>query len=178
MDSLQSVVVRIVPSMGQGDAFEATLQVEHRSGSGGGGSGGSGSPGLPPKRTRKHRRYFTFAGFTEKSTLIVWAGELSTKETGTAKCVKHRIVKVQKQVGRRWVTVGSIRTGPATREHPGFSAKFSKLFSKDTNHRFRAFAPRVKVGRQICLAAKSRSLPGSGGKDRAGIRGTTRVRQT
>lgn len=161
LDSLQSVVVRIAPSMGQGDPFEATLQVEHPSGSGGGGSGGSN---LPPARSRKHRRHIIFAGFTEKTTLIVWAGELYTQETRTAKCVKHKLLKVQKRVGRRWLTVGTIRTGAAKREHPGFSAKFSKLFPIDRSHRFRALAPRVKVGRQICLRATSRSVAGSGGK--------------
>jgi hypothetical protein len=160
LDSLKTVVVRIAPSTGQGDPFEKTLQVEHRAAPGDGGSGDGG----PPRRSRKHPRYLIFAGFTEKTTLIVWAGELYTNETRTAKCVAHKLLRVQKRVGRRWLTVGTIRTGAAKREHPGYSAKFSKLFPIDRSHRFRALAPRVKVGRQICLRATSRSLPGRGGK--------------
>ena len=155
LDSLHSVVVRMAPSMGQGDPFEATLGVEHRSGPGG---------GPPPPRSRKHPRYFTLGGFTEKNTLILWAGELGSTDTGTAKCVTNKLVKIQKRVGRRWVTVGRTRTTKrAKREHPGWSAKFvTKFLPLEPSRKFRAYTPRVTVGRQICLPATSPTVPGTG----------------
>jgi hypothetical protein len=162
LDSLRSVVVRVEPSMGQGDPFEATLQIEHRSGSGDGSGGGAG-PGSP-RKSRKHRRYFTIGGFTDKNIYVLWAGELSTHDNGAARCVKRKLVKIQKRVGKHWVTVGATRSARvAKRAHPGWTAKYqTKLLPLEPTHRFRALAPRVKVGRQICLRAVSGSIRGSG----------------
>jgi hypothetical protein len=141
LNALRSVVVRIVPSMGQGDPFEATLGVKR------------------PAKSRKHRRYFTFLGGTEKNTEVLWQGELSTHENRTAACVRHKLVKIQKKVGRRWVTVARTRTAATTRPaHPGSSASYSKLLPLDPAHLFRALAPRVRVRGQICLKAASRAV--------------------
>ncbi len=166
LDSLQSVVVRVAPSPGQGDAFEATLQVEHRSEPSGG--DGAGTYNLGGVKSRRHRRYFTIGGFTDKNIYVLWAGELSMHENKPARCVKGRRVKIQKRVGKRWVTVATTRTARVARRiHPGWSAKYvTKLLPLEPSRRFRALAPRVRVRRQICLRAVSGSIRGSG-KSRA-----------
>src|SRR5204862_7934309 len=65
LDSLQRVVVRVSPSMGQGDPFEATLKVEHPSGSGGG--GGRGRAHLAPGKAAEPRAHNHLRGVAQQA---------------------------------------------------------------------------------------------------------------
>jgi hypothetical protein len=155
LDKLDSVLVRVQPSMGQGDALEQTLSVVRKSSSGGGGGGGGGGGSGGKHNCTRCHRFFEFFSGVEKN-IAVFQGHLFTKNPGTARCVKHKLVEIQKKLGGHWVTVGRTHTGSAKRGHPGYSAAIvPKTLTWDHVHLFRAVSPKLKVGKLTCLKAVS-----------------------
>jgi hypothetical protein len=100
-----------------------------------------------------HKRKITLVAgrFPPPGIPVAWNGTLSAADD-FGKCLNHVPVKIQRKRGDRWVTILTIRTRTPKGDN---TADYFRNAPRPQGHTFRAYAPRLKFGEDICLAAKS-----------------------